>query len=377
MARKVLITGSGIAGLTAGLWLNKQGFETTIAEQADAPLGGGFLVSLSDKAYQFARELGVLDAMKEKDMHIAQSSYHNRRKTALMTLETKHLFEGVDVLQIMRDDVVDVLYQVAQKKLNFQFKDKITAIENLPDKVEVQFQSGKQETFDLVVIAEGANSSTRALAFPDSVEIDYLNLCCAAFRLPNVLGLNNKFETHMEKGRYMATFTTPADDLGAVFVWTSKTRQIPDGAAQKQMLIAAYENTGERTREALKHCPDQPHYMDSLKQIKAKSWVNGRTVLIGDAAHCMTLFSGRGAAAAITGATRLANNIERYPLPEALKRFEEENRRIIDPIQRQTRKAVRWYAPQNNIDWWLRDNAMRFVPNWLFQSYFNRKYSNV
>ncbi len=378
MSRKVLISGAGIAGLTAGLWLKRQGFEPVIVEQASAPLKGGFLVSLSDKAYQYAGELGVLSAMQERNMGITSSSYHNKNETTLLALDYQKLFENVDVLQIMRDDVVDVLYQTARDKMEIRFNDSIEIISNQTGAVEVGFTSGLQEKYDLAVIAEGPNSSTRPLLFPDSVTIDYLDLYCAAFRLPNVLNLENKFETHMQKGRYMAIFNTLEGDLGSVFIWSSDARKMPPKDEQTQTLLAGFDNAGTVIGRVLEHCPDQPHYMDILKQVKAEDWVVGRTVILGDAAHCMTLFSGRGAGAAITGASRLAESLKlQRDIPKALLSYEAANRPIIDPIQRQTRKAVRWYAPQNNLDWLLRDNAMRFLPNWLFQQYFNRKYSNV
>ena len=55
--KRVLISGAGIAGLTAALWFEKLGYAVTVVERAPSIRGGGYLVSLSDYAYRAAAEL--------------------------------------------------------------------------------------------------------------------------------------------------------------------------------------------------------------------------------------------------------------------------------------------------------------------------------
>ena len=376
MAR-VLISGAGIAGLTAALWFQRYGFEPVVIERAPHPRGGGYLVSLSHFAYQYADELGVLKAMQERNMGITHSSYHDMTGRELLALDYQRLFAGVDVLQIMRDDVVDVLYQQAKSDIQIRFNESIEAVTEASEAVQVEFASGQQEHFDLLVIAEGQNSSTRNLVFPNDVSLDYLDLHCAAMRIPNTLGLSHKFETHMDQGRYMAAFNTPDGGLGCVFVWSSAERQIPAGPDKLSALEAAFRGSAKAIDTALDSASAEGIYMDSLKQVNASTWHRGRTILIGDAAHCLTLFSGRGAAAAIAGATRLARQVKQSGIVEGIREFETESRKILGPIQHQTKGAVRWYVPQTRTDRWLRNNGMRFLPNRLFEQYFKMKYSNV
>jgi 2-polyprenyl-6-methoxyphenol hydroxylase-like FAD-dependent oxidoreductase len=375
--QRVLISGAGIAGLCAALWFNRFGFAVTVVERAAAPRGGGYLVSLSDYAYRAAAELDVLDALQHRNMGITHSSYHNMSGTTLLALDYKKLFEGVDVLQIMRDDVVDVFYQKAKDLVTMRFADTIAEVDQHDADVTVTFASGDRQRYDLVVVAEGQNSPSRQLLLADQTRLDYLGLHCAAMKIPNVLGLCDKFETHMDLGRYMAAFNTPDGELGTVFVWSDDSVEVAEGPDKLPALKAAFANSSTAIAKALDAASPERIYMDSLKQVLASTWSKGRVVCIGDAAHCLTLFSGRGAAAAISGATRLAKQINTAGIDAGIAGFEKQMRSIIAPIQKQTRGAVTWYVPQTRIQQLTRDSAMRWLPNKLFQAYFQMKYSNV
>lgn len=376
---KILISGAGIAGLTCALWLAKKGYSPVVVERADSIRAGGFLVSLAHHAYQSADQLGVMPQLLERSCGITGSSYHDTSGRTLLRLDSQALFGGVELIQILRDDLVDVLHQNAKEQVEIRFSDSIEAMHDGPEGVDVEFQSGRREQYDLVIGADGLHSKVRELAFPaDSIIHHYLDLRCAAFRLPNVIDIQNKFETHMQRDRYMAIFSSGHGDLGAVFIWDCKDRSVPVGGERRGVLLEAFRSGDDSTLAAVNCCPKEHSiFMDSLQQIEAKTWSTDRVVLIGDSAHSLTPFSGRGAAAAVNGATRLAHALGELPITEAFSRYESEMRPVINSIQPATRRAVRWYVPRNPFTHLLRDNAMRMLPNALFRAYFQMKYSNI
>ncbi len=214
---------------------------------------------------------------------------------------------------------------------------------------------------------------------PDEYSQYFLDLYVAAYRLPNVLGLTDKFETHMERNRYMAVHNTVDDDIGAVFVWDAAgDRAVPIGAQRGQFLLEAFRNTSPAIDKVLEYCPQgETFYMDALSQVDLPSWNRGRCVLVGDAAWCLTLFSGRGAAAAFAGACRLARALCEHEPDDAFKVYEHYARPIISDIMPATRSAVKWYVPRTLSNHMIRDGLMRFVPNAVFRQYFKMKYSKV
>ncbi|MFJ8387538.1 FAD-dependent monooxygenase [Streptomyces sp. NPDC094438] len=51
-------------------------------------------------------------------------------------------------------------------------------------------------------------------------------------------------------------------------------------------------------------------YFDSVSQIHMPAWHTGRIALVGDAAHCAALLSGRGTSLSLTGAYYLTEELK-------------------------------------------------------------------
>ena len=377
--KQILIVGAGVAGLTCALWLEKYGFSPIVIERAGSIRGGGFLVSLSHHAYQSAAKLGLINQIEARGCGIQSSGYCDPTGHCLLELDYPALFGGVELVQIMRDELVDILYSAAREKLEIRFNETIESLNQDSEGVNISFASGQSQRVDLVIGADGSNSRTRGQIFgPNQVIEHQLGLMCAAYRLPNAIGLSHRFETHMRRDRYMATFSSGEEDIGAVFIWVSNEPGVPHGDDRRLLLQRQFTKGDAATLKVVDHCPsDRTIYMDKLKQIELPLWHQNRVVLLGDAAHSLTPFSGRGAAAALNGATRLAQALSELPMAEAIDRYRQEMRPIINSIQPATRRAVRWYVPRSATLQMIRNNAMRMLPNALFRKYFQYKYSNI
>ncbi len=375
----ILISGAGIAGLTCAIWLAREGFRPIVVERSPVIRADGFIISLSHASYRYAARLGLLDAIAAKNSGIRESSYHDRRGRAMLTLDYEDLFDGVDVVQIMRDDLQGILYDAARDVADIRLATSITAIADEGDRSHVEFSDGTAGTFDVIVGADGLHSMTRSLSFaPADVTKHYLGLFSSAYRLPNTLGLRRRFENHMERSRYMCVYTTRDGDLACVFIWQSDAAAAPPAGERYAELCRYYADAPALVAAVLDAFPrDQTVYMDPLIQIEMRHWSRRNTVLLGDAAHCLTLLSGQGASSAFWGACSLAEALAAHAKADAFRAYERALRPVIDDIQPATRLAAKWYVPRTPLRYAMRDAAMRWLPNAFYQRYFKRKYSRA
>lgn len=376
---RILVSGAGVAGLTCAAWLGRGGFKPLVIEKAPSIRADGYIISLSHASYHYARELGVLEQIRARNSGIARSSYHDRHGRAMLELDYADLFAGIDVVQIMRDDLQTILHEAAREVADIRLGTTITALEEHGDETAVTFSDGTAAMFDVVIGADGLHSNTRSLAWPESaVTRHYLGLHSSAYRLPNTLGLARRFENHMERNRYMCVYTTRDGDLACVFIWQCAERTPPPAAARAQALNRSYDGAPVLVRQVLDEFPGTGSvYMDPLIQIELGSWSRGNTVLLGDAAHCLTLLSGQGASSAFWGACALADALCERERADAFAHYERTLKPVTTQLQPATRRAARWYVPQTPLRYFVRDAAMRYLPNAFYQRYFKRKYSKA
>lgn len=378
-SKKIIISGAGIAGLTAAIWLGRNGFKPIIIEKSPSIRAYGYIVSLSHKSYRFAKEMGILKKLCDRSAGIKESCYYNKNNNPMLSLDYQQLFYGLEIVQIMRDELEMVLYEEAKNLCEFRFDNSLTNIVQEDQKVHVELKNGTTDTCDVLIGADGLHSVTRTLGFNESeVTQHYLGIFASAYRLNNVLEITDRFENHMEQSRYMCVYTTGMEDLACVFIWKSDQREAPPQSTRLSLLKKAYAGCPKTVQTVIDNCPEaEPIYMDPLIQIKMQSWHRGNVVLLGDAAHCLTLLSGQGASTAFWGATILAKSLIEHPAKLAFEKYQQEVLPVVTAVQPATVKASKLYIPHKKINYLTRDLAMRYLPNSFFQKYFRKKYSRA
>src|SRR5580704_661491 len=163
--KSVLVSGAGIAGPSLAYWLARRGLRCTVVERAPALRVGGQAVDFRGPVH---REM--LERMEMwKPIHAHQTAPGElvllaRDGSPVATLPP--LFMAGDV-EIVRGDLCKLLYERTRDSVEYRFDEHVTAIADRRDGVDVTFASGRQETFDLVVGADGLHSGVRLLAFGD------------------------------------------------------------------------------------------------------------------------------------------------------------------------------------------------------------------
>ncbi|MEU9872181.1 FAD-dependent monooxygenase [Actinomadura sp. NPDC048021] len=319
--KNVLISGASIGGPALAYWLRRYGFGVTVVEVSPGPRAGGQAIDVRGPALEVAERMGVLDRIRERRVEMRGMSMVDGDGKELYRSED-YTITGGDLssadVEILRDDLSAILVDAAGDGVEYLYGDSIAGVEQDDDGVRVIFQSGLIRTFDLVVGADGAHSTTRRLVFgPEKDYLTHLGTYLSVWTAPNFLGLDRWQVFHQVPGSSWGggVMSVRGNEEVRVYLGFESERPIEydhrDTAVQKKIMADALAGGGWVVPELLETMWDAPDFhFDSMAQIHMDSWSKGRVVLLGDAGYCGSPLSGQGTSMAIVGAYVLAGELK-------------------------------------------------------------------
>ena len=345
-SKKVLIAGASIAGPTLAFWLAKYGFTVTVVERAPSLRLGGQNIDVNGPAKQISRKMGIVDAIRAANTGEVGLQFIDQDNQVAAAFPKEGAVSGTQELEILRGDLVSILYDCTKQNVTYWFGDSITELEQHPDDVTVTFASGKTETFQFVMAADGVRSSTRRLVFGDEPVFEYLGLYTAYLTIPRQETDTNWWRWYTAIDRRILMLRP--DNQGTMrasvaFLESDEVYEKLSPAEQKSVLKAKLAGAGweaERIINALDETQDV--YFDKIGQIKAPRWSAGRVAMIGDAAYCPTPLTGKGTTLAMVGAYLLAGELASHEHhQDAFVAYEKRMRPYVEAVQ-QLPPGVPW-----------------------------------
>jgi 2-polyprenyl-6-methoxyphenol hydroxylase-like FAD-dependent oxidoreductase len=336
----ILVSGAGMAGLSAALDLAAHGHHVTVVERASHFRVNGSPIDLRGDAIGIAEKMGLLHQVLGRRVRTTElSRFVDADGELIAHLPLDEIGDSDDDVEIAREDLAEILVDALPPDVVIRFLDSVDALTDDGGGVDVHFASGRAERFDLVVGADGQHSAVRRLVFgPEGDHTRHLGLYVALTDLPGEGGSDRINPMYNFPG-HLAGIARYKDKALGVFMFRSDPVDYDhhDLDAQKRILIDAFAGTSAwRVPELLDAVRADPEfYFDSVAQIHLPTWHRGRVVLIGDAAHCATGLSGRGTSLAFTGAYFLAEELQRAGGDHvaAFERYEARQRPYVEFAQ--------------------------------------------
>lgn len=371
---QVLIVGAGIAGPTLAYWLSRDGHAVTLLERAPAFRAGGYIIDFWGAGFDVAEEMGLIPELRQRGYPVTEVRLvHDtgRRAGGFSAAVFDRATQGRYV-SVRRGDLACAIYERLSPRVERLFGDEVCALAEARDAVHVQLARAGARTFDLVIGADGLHSSIRRLTFGADADCErYLGYEVAALELagyrPRDEGV---YVLYAERGRQVARFAMSDDRTLFLLVYAQPDAEpLPSSLdAQRARLRTRFAGAGwecERVLAALSGASDI--YLDHVSQIRIPAWTRGRMALIGDAAHCVSLVAGQGAALSMMSARVLAGELQAAhgDHVRAFTRYEQRLRPYLAAKQQQAEGFASAFAPRTKLGLGLRvavSKLMRFSP---------------
>lgn len=367
--RRALVVGLGIAGMSAAIRLQDAGWEPVLVERAPGRRTGGYMVGMFPEGIAAAKKMGVNDAIVKRtqpDGVGLMVDADGSRKSGPGFADQPGSPETV-----LRGDIEAGLWQRVDGRIEVRFATSPVGIVQDSAAAHVTLQVGStrdvyQESFDLVVGGDGLRSTVRSMVFgPHETFMKPMNAMICAFQMSGQLpGFTEKESPIIaEPKRALWIFAMEGTNPTALFTYRTKNIDAQFTRPQAEVLREVYAgmSAGGAVPAAIAEFEKAPQTLfDSVHQVRMPSWHQGRVVLVGDAAWCMTLYSGMGATAGMLGGAALGDALAAHPdnLTEALEAYEAEVRPFVTKHQRAAKVKSQIFVPSSRMTWWIRRQVM-------------------
>jgi len=362
MPGPILIAGGGIGGLTAGIALRRAGFEVRVFEWASEIREVGAGLTIQSNAILALRRIGLDHAVVESGRVLGAGSVRRPDGKVLSRGDLEEIGRavGAPVVAIHRGTLQRLLIETLGGDA-VETGREAAGYEEHAQGVSLRFRDGSRVDGALLIGADGLHSTVRARMLGDG-EPPYSGYTCwrgvtegepALEENTETWGRGRRFGTvPIERGRvyWFATLNTPAggrDEPGRV---RSRLQEIFAGwhPPVADVLAATPEEAILRN--------------DILHRLPASRWVEGRTALLGDAAHLMTPNLGQGACQAIEDAVILADCLTRDADPAALLQYQARRKARVDAVVLAALRLGRLAQMESAPARWLRDRLLTLTP---------------
>lgn len=386
---RILISGGGIAGpaLAHALSALKTPHQITILERAPALRSAGQQVDVRGVGLQAATRLGLLPSLR--NLIVKEEGFQVVDKEGVVKAFFPGGEEGKERLspsaeyELMRGDVCKMLAEKTEGKGNVQWEFGKTVQgweEDASGGVRVKLDDGGEETYDLLVAADGQGSRVRRTMLSKAGARDHnrnLGVTAAYFSMQREPSDKPVATLYQAPGGYVYSTRWHSPTKGQGYLLTmskdDKLAKAMNGGTlddKKAVFAEMFQGRGwqsDRIVKAMQESDDV--YMSETIQVKSEIWSHNGVILLGDAGYCPSPLTGMGTSLALIGSYILAGEIsligkEHDNLSAALDAYETKLRPFVEKTQELPSFVPRVAYPESKIAIWLTQNILG-VAAWL------------
>ncbi|WIE83974.1 FAD-dependent monooxygenase [Curtobacterium sp. MCPF17_021] len=346
---RVLITGASIAGPALAWGLDRSGFDVTLLERSPEQRTTGQNIDVRGLGREVLERMGLRDTVMQHLTGEAGTRYVDEHGTPYATFPKTEGQDGPTAeIEILRGTFAGILVDALPDTIDRRYGDFVVGAEQDGTGVNVRYDSGAPERFDLVVVAEGRSSRTRRILFADETEYRDHGVSIAYGTLDRIGSDTDHWDWYTApRGRVASIRPDNEGTIRASVSFESEPmgfEQLPVDV-QLRILRERFRGAGWQTERILDGFSERSDefYTQRMEQVVVSRWSKGRIALLGDAAWGSGP-TGMGTTLSLVGAHILAGELARtiepaagaghgYSIPDAFARYEEMLRGYADSAQ--------------------------------------------
>jgi 2-polyprenyl-6-methoxyphenol hydroxylase-like FAD-dependent oxidoreductase len=342
----VLIVGAGLAGSAAAWHLDRTGWHVTVVDPTTT-VPESFLLQLDKTAQTMLSTMGADHLVGRLSAPSPRVSLRWGRGRVRRTS-----FSSGDMRLALRHELVEGVRAAIPDGVVLRIGSRLSALDRTAWGLTATFDDGSRESYDLVVGADGIGSTVRRLMFgPDDPYLYRNGLSHVWFK---VLARTPSGTAVVASRGGVAWQIYPYPDSRTTLVLAAM--EVPIDAHQGPDVLSA--RCSELVHELGPDLDDVADavaavgspFISRFTQVRMPTWSTGRTVLIGDAAHCVDPLSGLGAHASLLDASVLAHSLDTQPDHHAaFAAYEARVRPFIATGQAATSRTLEYVTTPNGI----------------------------
>lgn len=374
-ARRALIVGAGPGGLTAAIALRRVGIDAVVLERQHQVRSSGGGIGVQSNALRALMKLGIGERIVNAGSELrAQeiNDLHGKRLFSFPTGEVADAY-GTPAISLLRSELQLTLIDALEEGV-LQTGSECVEVRQDEDGVTAVLSDGRTERGALLIGADGGRSAVRKHVFG------------AANTEPRYSGFSSwRAVIEMDEGFLPAGTARSYLGAGTQFVmFPAGGRRIywglmkgtPQGGSDggegaREMLLEDLKAFPESTRELVLATPEAGIMRaDVCDRDPDPTWVKGRVVLLGDAAHMTTPFVGQGAGISMEDSIVLAKELaltnglrDQRMIANALALYEQARMPRCYRIVLLSRRRGRMFAMSNPALVAVRNAVFRAVPD--------------
>lgn len=328
--RRAEIAGAGIGGLTTAAALAQRGWSVTVHERAPTLRTFGAGIYIWSNGLRVLKAIGAYE-QATVGAHIGPQ-FHTRDHNDTTMEEIPINGPGdARLITILREQLINTLVDTC-RNAGVEIVTGSAAIGATPEG-ELLLEGGERRKADLVVGADGINSSVR-----DSLDLMMYRKHLGYGAIRMLIPRDDNDVSPEDRNRYIEYFTgsrrilyTPASasDLYVALCCAADDAEALKVPADRNLWTQSFPHLAN----LVARFGDAGRW-DAFEVVKLKQWSKGRVAILGDAAHAMPPYLGQGGGCALMNGLGLAAAVTDAPdIEAALAEWEARERPLTEHTQ--------------------------------------------